>query len=41
MAGDCQGPRHWKAMGLDVSFDRGRDRRLCSIVVRACREEGT
>ena len=28
-------------MGLDVSTERSRDRLLCSVVVRACREEGT
>ena len=28
-------------MGLDVSTERSRDRWLCSVVVRACREEGT
>ena len=41
MAGDRQGPRHRKAMGLDESTERSRDRWLCSVVVRACREEGT
>ena len=41
MAGDRQGPRHGKAMGLVVSTERSRDRWLCSVVVRACREEGT
>ena len=41
MAGDRQGPRHRKAMGLDVSTERSRDRWLCSVVVHACREEGT
>ena len=28
-------------MGQDVSTERSRDRWLCSVVVRACREEGT
>ena len=28
-------------MGLDVSTERSRDRWLCSVVVGACREEGT
>ena len=28
-------------MGLDVSTERSRDRWQCSVVVRACREEGT
>ena len=36
-----QGPRHRMAMGLDVSTERSRDRWRCSVVVRACREEGT
>ena len=41
MAGDRQGPRHRKAVGQDVSTERSRHRWLCSVVVRACREEGT
>ena len=41
MAGDRQGPRHRMAMGLDESTERNRDRWRCSVVVRACREEGT
>ena len=41
MAGDRGGPRHRKAMGLDVSTERSRDRWLCSVVVRACREGAT
>ena len=41
MAGDRQGPSHREAMGLDVSTERSRDRWLCSVDVRACREEGT
>ena len=28
-------------MGPDVSTERNRDRWRCSVVVRACREEGT
>ena len=28
-------------MDQDVSTERSRDRWLCSVVVRACREEGT
>ena len=42
MAGDCPGTRQGKAMGLDKST-QGRDETddLCSVVVRACREEGT
>ena len=28
-------------MGLDVSTERRRDRWLCSVDVRACRQEGT
>ena len=28
-------------MGLDVSTERNRGRWRCSVVVRACREEGT
>ena len=41
MAGDCQGTRHRMAVGLDESSERNRDRWRCSVVVRACREEGT
>ena len=29
------------AEGLDVSTEQNRDRWRCSVVVRACREEGT
>ena len=28
-------------MGLDESTERNRDRWRCSVVVRACRKEGT
>ena len=41
MAVDCQGQRHRMAEGLDVSTEQNRDRWRCSVVVRACREEGT
>ena len=41
MARDRQGPRHRMAMGVDESTERSRDRWRCSVVVRACREEGT
>ena len=41
MAGDRQGLRHRMAVGLDESTERNRDRWRCSVVVRACREEGT
>ena len=41
MAGDHQGQRHRVAEGLDVSTEQTRDRWRCSVVVRACREEGT
>ena len=41
MAGDRQGQRHRVAEGLDVSTEQNRDRWRCSVVVRACREEGT
>ena len=41
MAGDRKGPRHRMAVGLDESTERNRDRWRCSVVVRACREEGT
>ena len=41
MARDRQGPRHGMAVGLDESTERNRDRWRCSVVVRACREEGT
>ena len=40
-AGYSQGPRHRMAVGLDESTERNRDRWRCSVVVRACREEGT
>ena len=40
MAGDRQGPRHRMAVGLHESTERNRDRWRCSVVVRACREEG-
>ena len=40
-AGDGQGPRHRMAVGQDESTERNRDRWLCSVGVRACREEGT
>ena len=41
MAGDRQGQRHRMAEGLDLSTEQNRDRWRCSVVVRACREEGT
>ena len=41
MAQDRQGQRHRMAVGLDESTERNRDRWRCSVVVRACREEGT
>ena len=41
MAGDRQGQRHRMAGGLDKSAEQSRDRWRCSVVVRACREEGT
>ena len=41
MAGDCQGPRHRMAVGLDENTERNPDRWRCSVVVRACREGGT
>ena len=41
MAGDRQGPLHKMAVGLDVSNERNRDRWRSSVVVHACREEGT
>ena len=41
MAGDRQGQRHSMAEGMDVSTQQNRDRWRCSVVVRACREEGT
>ena len=41
MAGDRQGQRHRMAEALDVSTEQNRDRWRCSVVVRACREEGT
>ena len=41
MAWDCQAPRHRMAVGLDESTERNRHRWRCSVVVPACREEGT
>ena len=41
MAGDRQGQRHRMAEGLDVSAEQSPDRWRCSVVVCACREEGT
>ena len=41
MAGDRQGQRHRIAEGLDVSTEQNRDRWRCSVVVLACRGEGT
>ena len=41
MAGHRQGPHHRMAVGLDESTERNRDRWRCSVVVCACREEGT
>ena len=41
MAGDRQGPRHRMAVGLVESTEWNRDSWRCSVVVRACREEGT
>ena len=41
MAGDRQGQRHRMAEGLDGSTKQNRDRWRCSVVVRACRKEGT
>ena len=41
MAGDRQGPCHRMAVGLDKSTERNLDRWRCSVVVRACRGEGT
>ena len=40
MAGDRKGQRHRMAGGLDESTEQSRDRWRCSVVVRACREEG-
>ena len=40
MAGERQGQRHRMAVGLDESTERNRDRWRCSVVVRACGEEG-
>ena len=40
MAGDRQGKRHRMGEGLDVSTEQNRHRWRCSVVVRACREEG-
>ena len=41
MAGGRQGQRHMMAEGLDESKEQNRDRWRCSVVVRACREQGT
>ena len=41
MAGDRQGQRHRMAEGLDESTEQNRDRWRCSVVVCACRKEGT
>ena len=41
MAGDRQGPCHRMAVGLDEGIERNRDIWRCSVVVCACREEGT
>ena len=41
MAGDRQGQRHRMAEGLDESTEQNRDGWRCSVVVRACTEEGT
>ena len=41
MGRDRHGPRYRKGMRLDVSTERSGDRLLCSVVVRACRVEGT
>ena len=41
MARDGQGRRHRMAVGLDVGTERNRDRWRCSVVLRACRGEGT
>ena len=41
MAGDRQGQRHRMEEGLDRSTKQNRDRWRCSVVVHACREEGT
>ena len=41
MGGDRQGPTHRMAVGLDESTERNPDRWRCSVVVRACKEEGT
>ena len=41
MAGDRQGQRHSMEEGLDESTEQNRDRWRCSVVVHACREEGT
>ena len=41
MAGKRQGPRHRMAVRLDESTEQNRDRWRSSVIVRACREEGT
>ena len=41
MAGDPQGHFHRMAEGQDESTEQNRDRWRCSVVVCACREEGT
>ena len=41
MAGDRQGQRHRMAEGLNESTEQNGDGWRCSVVVRACREEGT
>ena len=41
MAGGRQGQRHRMAEGLHVSTEQNGARWGCSVVVRACREEGT
>ena len=41
MAGDRQGQRHRMAEKLDESTEQNQHRWRCSVVVRACREEGT
>ena len=41
MAGDRPGQRHRMAEGLDESAEQNQDRWRCSVVVCACREEGT
>ena len=41
MAGDRQGQRHRMAERQNESTEQNRDRWRSSVVVRACREEGT